>query len=72
MITTDAKSLAAEFGVSPRTIRKLAAQRRIPCFRLGHRTLRFDREAVLQRLQETDATLARQLPSVCSDGDAPE
>lgn len=47
-----ASELAAVLGVTTHTIRHWARMGRIPCLRVGQKTLRFDREAVLAALRD--------------------
>ncbi|MCC7364351.1 MAG: helix-turn-helix domain-containing protein [Dehalococcoidia bacterium] len=46
-----ASELAAVLGVTTHTVRHWARTGRIPCLRVGQKTLRFDREAVLAALR---------------------
>lgn len=50
LVTT--RELAAELGVTADTIRGWARSGRIPCMRVGQKTLRFDREAVLAAIRD--------------------
>ena len=50
LITTS--ELARCLGVTSDTIRKWAKEGRIPCLRVGQKTLRFDAAAVLDSLRE--------------------
>jgi len=44
----DANTIAKKYSVSGRYILKLAAERRIPCLRLGSKCVRFDLDAVAE------------------------
>jgi len=48
----DAKGLSEQTGLPERTIRSMVQSRKIPCLKLGHRTLRFDPSRVRQALQK--------------------
>jgi excisionase family DNA binding protein len=50
LVTT--RELAAVLGVTTDTIRGWARSGRIPCLRVGQKTLRFDREAVLAAIRD--------------------
>ncbi|MBL8764812.1 MAG: helix-turn-helix domain-containing protein [Phycisphaerae bacterium] len=50
-----ARDLAAVLGVTTDTIRGWARTGRIPCLRVGQKTLRFDREAVLAAIRDGGA-----------------
>lgn len=50
LVTT--RELAVELGVTADTIRGWARSGRIPCLRVGQKTLRFDREAVLAAIRD--------------------
>ncbi|HED52826.1 MAG TPA: DNA-binding protein [Phycisphaerales bacterium] len=50
LITT--RDLARRLGVSSNTIRKWVRQGRIPCIRVGQKTLRFDAVAVMDSLRK--------------------
>jgi len=47
-----ARELAAMLGVTTNTIRGWARSGRIPCLRVGRKTLRFDRGAVLAAIRD--------------------
>lgn len=47
-----AGELAVALGVSTHTVRHWARSGRIPCMRVGQKTLRFDRAAVLAAIRE--------------------
>jgi len=46
----DKKEVAALLGVSPRTIDKWVAQRKIPYLQITQRTIRFEEQAVRESL----------------------
>jgi excisionase family DNA binding protein len=48
----DVKGLSEQTGLPERTIRSMVHDRKIPCLKLGHRTLRFDPPKVRQALQK--------------------
>lgn len=50
LVTT--RELAAVLGVTADTIRGWARSGRIPCLRVGQKTLRFDRVAVLAAIRD--------------------
>ncbi len=50
-----AGELAAILGVSTHTVRHWARTGRIPCLRVGQKTLRFDRDAVLAAIRDGHA-----------------
>ncbi|MBL9030858.1 MAG: helix-turn-helix domain-containing protein [Phycisphaerae bacterium] len=54
LVTT--RELAAVLGVTADTIRGWARSGRIPCLRVGQKTLRFDREAVLAAIRDGRAS----------------
>lgn len=53
LITTG--ELARRLGVTSDTIRKWTRDRRIPCLRVGRKTLRFDLAAVLVVLEHAES-----------------
>jgi excisionase family DNA binding protein len=53
LVTTS--ELAVMLGVTADTIRGWARSGRIPCLRVGRKTLRFDREAVLAAIRDGHA-----------------
>lgn len=55
MTILDAEALAKQLQVSTATVKRLALQGRIPSLRLGHRTLRFDLDEVLEAIRESTA-----------------
>ncbi len=46
------KELAAELRTPLTGVQALTRERKIPCIRLGHRTVRYDLEAVLAALKK--------------------
>lgn len=50
-----AGELAAVLGVTTHTVRHWARMGRIPCLRVGQKTLRFDRDAVLSAIRDGHA-----------------
>ena len=54
LITT--REMASRLGVTSDTIRKWAREGRIPCMRIGLKTLRFDAAAVLDSLRKGGAS----------------
>jgi len=52
LITTS--ELASRLGVTSDTIRKWTREGRIPCLRVGQKTLRFDADAVMAALSAND------------------
>lgn len=54
LVTAD--ELAVLFGVTTETIRHWARDGRIPCLRVGQKTIRFDRDAVLRAIQAKRGT----------------
>lgn len=53
LITTS--ELASRLGVTSDTIRKWTRDGRIPCLRVGQKTLRFDADAVMAVLEANDS-----------------
>jgi len=51
LITT--RELARRLGVTSNTIRKWTREGRIPCLRIGQKTLRFDATAVIKVLSQS-------------------
>jgi excisionase family DNA binding protein len=49
LVTT--RELARLLGVTTETIRHWARSGRIPCLRIGQKTIRFDRDSVLRAIQ---------------------
>src|SRR5262245_60587703 len=52
MRLTDAKSTAQEVSVHEQTLRELAKSGKIPCYRLGPRTLRFNVEELKRHMKK--------------------
>jgi excisionase family DNA binding protein len=48
----DAKEVSRALQVSEELLRKLARERKIPCYRLSERTLRFDLDEVRRHMRE--------------------
>jgi len=53
LITT--RELARRLGVTSNTIRKWTREGRIPCLRIGQKTLRFDATVVIKVLSQSQA-----------------
>lgn len=49
-----AEELATELGLQPDFVKSLARKRKIPVFRLGHRTIRFSPEKVKAALDKLE------------------
>jgi excisionase family DNA binding protein len=49
LVTYD--DLAPELGVAPRTVRTWVSERKISCYRMGHRTVLFDPQKARQELE---------------------
>ena len=64
----DAKAMAEQLAMRPRTLLDLARRNRVPCIRVSRRIVRFDATAVLRALGTGSAPVPSPPPAAALGG----